>query len=80
MDQSKIDTLREQLVPAFSHLIEGAHVPASDGATMDILSPINGTVLTTMAKGTKADMDAAIASARAAFEDGRWGGANASSP
>ena len=74
MDQSKIDTLRKQSVTAFSHLIEGVHVPASDGGTVDILSPINGTVLTTTAKGTKADMDAAIASARAAFEDGRWAG------
>lgn len=74
MDQSKIDALRAQKVPAFSHLIEGRHVAASDGATMDVVSPIDGTVLTTTAKGTAADMDAAIASARAAFEDRRWAG------
>ena len=72
MDQAKIDTLRAQPVPAFSHLIEGKHVAASDGAVMEVLSPIDGQVLTTVAKGTPADMEAAIASARAAFEDGRW--------
>ncbi len=74
MDQGKIDTLRAQPVRAFSHLINGHHVAASDGATLDVVSPIDGSVLTTVANGTKADMDAAIASARAAFDDCRWAG------
>lgn len=72
MDQTKIDGLRAQPVPAFNHLIDGKHVPASDGAKLDVISPINGQVITTTAAGTAADMEAAIASARAAFEDGRW--------
>lgn len=72
MDQTNIDTLRAKPVPAFSHLIDGKHVPASDGGTMNIISPIDGQVLTTAAAGTAADMEAAIASARAAFDDGRW--------
>jgi gamma-glutamyl-gamma-aminobutyraldehyde dehydrogenase len=74
MDQSKINALRAQTVPARGHVIEGQQIFASDGATMDILSPIDGQVLTTTAKGTAADMHAAIASARAAFEDKRWAG------
>ncbi|MCP4819493.1 MAG: aldehyde dehydrogenase family protein [Shimia sp.] len=74
MDQTQIDTLRAQPVAGFQHLINGRHVPASDGGTMDIMSPIDGQVLTTVAAGTAADMEAAIASARAAFEDGRWSG------
>ena len=74
MDQIKIDALRAQPVAPFSHLIDGKHVPASDGGTMDILSPIDGQVLTQVARGTVADMEAAIASARAAFEDRRWAG------
>lgn len=74
MDQQKIDALRAQAVAPFSHLIDGKHVPASDGGTMEILSPIDGQVLTTTAKGTAADMETAIASARAAFEDRRWAG------
>ncbi|WP_146347829.1 aldehyde dehydrogenase [Falsiphaeobacter marinintestinus] len=74
MDQSSIDALRAQVVPQRLHVIDGQQVPASDGGLMDILSPIDGQVLTRMAKGTAADMNAAIASARAAFEDGRWAG------
>ncbi len=72
MDQSKIDALRAQPVTPQTHLIEGLSVPASDGGTMDILSPIDGQVLTQVARGTAHDMNAAIASARAAFDDGRW--------
>lgn len=74
MDQSSIDALRAQPVAAFTHLIGGNHVAASDGATMDVISPLNGRVLTTVARGTAADMQSAIAAARAAFEDGRWAG------
>lgn len=74
MDQSKIDALRARPVAAFDHLIDGRHVAASDGGRMEIISPIDGTVLTTVAAGTPADMEAAIASARAAFDDGRWAG------
>ena len=72
MEQNKIDKLRTQPVAPQMHLIDAQHVPASDGATMEILSPIDGQVLTTIAQGTKKDMDAAIASARTAFDDGRW--------
>lgn len=74
MDQTKIDAIRAQPVPAFAHLIDGEHVPASDGRTLEVVSPIDGRVMTTTAAGTAADMEAAIASARAAFEDGRWAG------
>jgi len=72
MNQTQIDALRSRPVPTFDHLINGQHVPASDGGTMDILSPIDDQVLTTTAAGTVTDVEAAVASARAAFEDGRW--------
>jgi gamma-glutamyl-gamma-aminobutyraldehyde dehydrogenase len=74
MDQRQIDAIAAQPVPARGHLIDGNQVAASDGGQMDILSPIDGQVLTQTAKGTAADMEAAIASARAAFEDKRWAG------
>ena len=69
MDQTQIDALRAQPVATFDHLIDGKAVPASDGGRMEIISPIDGTVLTTAAAGTATDMEAAIAS-----EDGRWAG------
>lgn len=74
MDQNTIDGLRTQVIAPRGHLIDGALVPASDGGVMDVLSPLDGQVLTQVAKGTAADMDSAIASARAAFEDKRWAG------
>tara|TARA_R110002110_G_scaffold106774_2_gene267476 strand:+ start:2217 stop:3701 length:1485 start_codon:yes stop_codon:yes gene_type:complete len=74
MDQPRIDALRGQSVPAQLHLIEGKAMPASDGGTMDVVSPIDGQVLAQMARGTSSDMETAIASARAAFEDRRWAG------
>lgn len=74
MDQTQIDVLRAHPVPARLHIIDGQDVAASDGGVMDVLSPIDGQLLTTMAKGTAKDMQAAIASARAAFEDKRWAG------
>ncbi|TKZ21079.1 aldehyde dehydrogenase [Shimia litoralis] len=74
MDQSKIDALRAREIPTQTHLIDGKHLPASDGATMDVVSPIDGTLLTQVVKGTAQDMTAAIAAARMAFEDQRWAG------
>jgi acyl-CoA reductase-like NAD-dependent aldehyde dehydrogenase len=55
-------------------LIGGKRVPAASGETFDCISPINGRVLTQVARGRVADIDAAVASARAAFEDRRWAG------
>ena len=72
--QKEIDALRAYPVAPQTHLIDGQHMPASDGATMEVLSPIDGRVLATLAKGTKQDMDVAISSARAAFNDRRWAG------
>ena len=74
MDQQLIDALRLAPVAPCNHFINGTQVAASDGATMAVISPLNGDVLTTMARGTAADMNAAIAAARAAFEDQRWAG------
>ena len=55
-------------------LIAGQRVAAVTGETFDCISPINGRVLTQVARGRAADIDAAVASARAAFEDRRWAG------
>jgi len=74
MDQTTIDQLRSQRVVPFNHLIDGKHTAASDGAVMQVISPLDGTVLTTVARGTVEDMTAAIGAARCAFNDGRWAG------
>ncbi|WP_071795954.1 aldehyde dehydrogenase family protein [Natronohydrobacter thiooxidans] len=72
MDQNQITALAETRLEPFQHLIDGQSVPASDGQMMAVVSPIDGARLTTCARGTAADTDAAIAAARRAFDDGRW--------
>lgn len=72
LDQGKIDALRAEPVAAQGHLIGGQVVTASDGGVMDTTSPIDGAVLTTLARGTAQDVTRAVSVAREAFEDGRW--------
>ncbi|MEO5696531.1 MAG: aldehyde dehydrogenase [Burkholderiaceae bacterium] len=55
-------------------LINGQRVAAASGETFDCISPIDARVLTAVARGGAADVDAAVAAARAAFEDRRWAG------
>ncbi len=54
--------------------INGERVAARDGQTFDCISPVDGRLLTAVARGGQADIDAAVAAARAAFEDRRWSG------
>jgi len=72
VEQSDIDALRSAALPEAKHLIGGQHVPSSDGATRANTSPIDGTALGALARGTALDVDAAVAAARKAFDDGRW--------
>ena len=54
--------------------IDGLRVDARSGTRFDCLSPIDGRKLAEVARCDAADADAAVASARRAFEDGRWSG------
>jgi gamma-glutamyl-gamma-aminobutyraldehyde dehydrogenase len=55
-------------------LINGKRLASQGEQQFDCISPINGKVLTQVARGQAADIDAAVASARAAFTDKRWAG------
>jgi 4-(gamma-glutamylamino)butanal dehydrogenase len=74
LDQITLDRLRVAPVAEGLHLIDGRFVPASDGGRMEVISPLDGQVLTTIAAGTAEDANAACAAARRAFDDGRWSG------
>jgi len=63
----------EQSVTAFQNLIGGKWQPASDGRTLDMISPSDGQAFASIARGTRDDIDAAVAAARRAFEEGAWG-------
>jgi acyl-CoA reductase-like NAD-dependent aldehyde dehydrogenase len=53
-------------------VIGGRRVAAASGQTFDNLNPANGQLLCRVAAGDAPDIDAAVASARAAFEKGSW--------
>jgi gamma-glutamyl-gamma-aminobutyraldehyde dehydrogenase len=55
-----------------NHLINGAWVPSEDGTTFDSINPATGEVIAKVASGKSADIDKAVASARAAFKSGVW--------
>src|SRR3954471_12769362 len=58
--------------PLFGHVVDGEVVPSSDGGTMPVRDPATGDQIATAAAGTAADVERAVRSARAAFDDGRW--------
>ncbi|WP_372891420.1 aldehyde dehydrogenase [Rhodosalinus sp.] len=74
LDTDRLELLRHAPVTPAAHIIDGARRDASDGGTLDVISPLDGTTLTTMPKGTVEDARAVCASARRAFDDGRWSG------
>jgi len=53
-------------------VVDGKRVDAVSGARFDCISPIDGRKLGDVARCTESDVDLAVHSARAAFEDGRW--------
>lgn len=73
-DQSQIDALRHKPLSARGLLIDGKEGPSASGEVDEVISPLDGSVMTTTAAGTKEDTDRAIAAARHAFEDKRWRG------
>ncbi|WP_370289387.1 aldehyde dehydrogenase [Nocardioides sp.] len=60
------------LPPAPRLLVDGALVAAADGGTYPILNPATGEVIGHAPDATAADVDAAIAAARRAFDESSW--------
>ena len=73
LDQPTIDRLAAAPVAPGRLLIDGQWLPGEGGETA-VLSPIDGKQLTTLASASAQDVTRACASARKAFDDGRWAG------
>lgn len=54
--------------------INGEWRESSDGQRRDVINPATGEVVSSIAWATAADVDAAVAAARAAFDSGVWSG------
>jgi len=61
-----------QFQPRTGVYIDGRFRDALSGETFDCISPIDGRVIAKVAAGGDRDVDAAVASGRAAFERGDW--------
>ncbi|WP_409474425.1 5-carboxymethyl-2-hydroxymuconate semialdehyde dehydrogenase [Streptomyces sp. HC307] len=65
-------TTPENLPSAIPHWIGGELVDAADGRTFDVADPVSNTVYAQAARGSAADVERAVAAARAAFP--AWSG------
>ena len=72
LSQEKINELRQQVIPPQQLFINGKWQPANNGATIDIISPIDGKLITTAADAGAEDVDQAVAAARKVFDEGSW--------
>jgi len=71
MQQQQIDTLTAQTVAPQQLFINGQW-QAGTGSSHRVISPVDGQVITTIERASRADMQAAIKAARQSFDDGRW--------
>ena len=60
-----------EIAPWFS-IIDGERREAAGGERLDVVSPSDGAVFASIPRGRAADVDAAVAAARRAFEAGAW--------
>ena len=51
----------------YGHFIDGKEIPASNGETFPSYAPMTGEILGYAARGTEADVEAAVTSARKGF-------------
>jgi acyl-CoA reductase-like NAD-dependent aldehyde dehydrogenase len=61
-----------QVRPDGQAFVAGRRVASATGETFDKKSPIDGRLLGAVTRGRAPDIDAAVAAARQAFDDGRW--------
>lgn len=62
----------KRLKPSGNVFIGGRQAPALSGKTFSSINPSNGAAIIEVAEGDQADVDAAVRSARQAFESGVW--------
>jgi acyl-CoA reductase-like NAD-dependent aldehyde dehydrogenase len=61
-------------VEIHGNFIDGGEVEAGNGEMLDVRNPATGDVIARIPNSTKEDIDRAMTSARAAFENKAWGG------
>jgi aldehyde dehydrogenase (NAD+) len=62
----------DQASEIYKNWIDGAEADALSGERLDVICPSDGKTFASIPRSGAADIDKAVRSARAAFEDGRW--------
>ncbi|MBW8298435.1 MAG: aldehyde dehydrogenase [Hydrogenophaga sp.] len=70
--QDKINQRRALDIAPQSLFIDGTWREPQSGATIDVISPIDGLKLTTIADAGASDVDLAVQAARKSFDKGQW--------
>ncbi|MCJ8270268.1 MAG: aldehyde dehydrogenase family protein, partial [Psychrosphaera sp.] len=72
LNQNKINQLRAQPVEPQLNFINNEKVDGIKGQRLDVQSPIDGKVFTSITDSSVEDVDAAVNAARTAFDKGTW--------
>jgi gamma-glutamyl-gamma-aminobutyraldehyde dehydrogenase len=72
IDQTNIDALRAAPIVDQKLFVGGQWQDSVTGATLDSISPLNGKRLASIAEAGAADVNRAVAAARASFDKGVW--------
>ncbi|HRQ59498.1 MAG TPA: aldehyde dehydrogenase [Azoarcus taiwanensis] len=72
LSQDQYQAIAQRLVLPTQAFIDGAFRPALSGRTFQTTNPATGAKLADIAACNAQDVDLAVSSARAAFNDGRW--------
>lgn len=74
MDKASTQLSPPEAPREFGFYVDGATIPAGEREVLTRNSPGHGVPVTRLVKCTNEDLDTAVASARAAFNDRRWSG------
>ncbi|ROZ63070.1 5-carboxymethyl-2-hydroxymuconate semialdehyde dehydrogenase [Kocuria soli] len=72
MTENNATARPENLPERIQHYIDGAFVDSQNGATFDVIDPVTNQTYIQAAAGQKEDVEAAVAAAKKAFEEGPW--------
>lgn len=72
LDQVTIDSLATAEISVQQLFVNGEWVNGYSNDVIDVISPVNGNVITTIAAANEADVDDAVAAAKAAHDAGTW--------
>jgi 5-carboxymethyl-2-hydroxymuconic-semialdehyde dehydrogenase len=70
--ETRADRVPDGVPALLRHYVDGRHVDSTDGDTIPVTDPVTHSDYAALAAGKAADIDAAVAAARRAFEDSGW--------